>query len=261
MAAALAYYTFLALAPLLVLSVLIAGAVIGEAAAQGEIVEQTRSAIGRRAGEAVQDILQNAGRPGEGIAAFAIGLLVLLFGVYRAFHELQKGLGRILGGPGGKSGARKGLLRRLVSLGLVLSVGPVLLMVTIGGTALDAARNFLRLTPGLLLFRLLDTLLAFGLCASLLALLYRYVPDRRRPWKQIWLGAGVSAGLFVLARSLVGLYIERSSITSAYGAAGLFVILLVGVHFCAQVLYVGAELARLRGDLEAGPDASEERLR
>lgn len=251
MAAALAYYAFLALAPILVLAVLIAGNLVGETAARGKIVEQTREAIGHSGAEAVQGILQSPGRPGGSIAALVAGLLVLLLGASRAFQELQQGLSRILTPPGEKSGDRKGILRRLVSLGLVLSVALGLVMLMLGGMALDAARRYWGLSLGLHAVRILDYLITFGLGTLFLSLLYRFVPDRRAQWKDAGIGAGISAGLFVLARFLVSLYLERAAIATSYGAAGLFVILLIWVHFSAQVVYVGAEMTRLRADSKA----------
>jgi membrane protein len=251
MAAALAYYTFLALAPLLVLAVLIAGNIFGEAAARGEIVERTREAIGGRGAEAVQGILQSAVRPHEGIAALVVGLLALLLGASRAFQELQQGLGRILSGSEEYKRDRKGILRRLISLGLVLSVSLGLVMLMIGGMALDAARRYLGLTSGLLFSRSLDYLITFGFGAFFLSLLYRWLPDKHAASKDVWIGAGTSAALFVVARFLVSLYIGRTTIASSYGAAGLVVVLLLWAHLSAQIVYIGAEVARLRADSRA----------
>ena len=255
MAAALAYYTFLALAPLLVLAVLIAGNLFGDAAARGELVERTREAIGSRGAEAVQGILQSARRPHEGIAALVVGLLALLIGASRAFQELQKGLSRILAGAEEKPGDRKGILRRLISLGLVLSVALGLVLLMIGGMALDAARRYLGLISGLLFSRRLDYFITFSLGALFLSLLYRFVPGRRAGWKDVGIGAGISSALFVLARFLVRLYIGRTTIGSASGEAGLVVVILLWVHLSAQIVYAGAELTRLRADSKTGETA------
>jgi len=248
MAAALAYYTFLALAPLLILTVLIAGMLFGEAAARSEIVEWTKEATGAHGAEMVQGILQGPGRPREGIVPLVLGVLVLLVGACRAFQELQKGLSRILAGHETKTGAAKGFLRRLISVGLVLSVGLGLLTLMIGGMALDAARKVLEMPSGPVASRILDYLLIPGFGALLLSLLYRLVPGRHAAWKDIWIGAATSAGLFVLARFLVRLYIGRAALGTAYGTAGLLVVILIWVHFSAQIVYLGAEVTRLRAD-------------
>lgn len=250
-AAALAYYTFLALAPLLVLAVLIAGILFGEAAARGEIVERTREVIGSRGAEAVQGILQSAARPREGIVALGLGLVTLLIGASRAFQELQKGLSRILAGSEEDQHHKSGILRRLISLGLVLSVGLGLVMLMVGGMALDAARRYAGLASSLLGSRILDYLITFCLGAFFLSLLYRFVPYKRVNWKDGWIGAAVSAALFILARFLFTLYIGRTTIASSYGAAGLVVVILMGVHFSAQIIYVGAVVTRLRADSKA----------
>jgi len=248
MAAALAFYTFLALTPILVLAVLIAGIYFGEAAARGEFVERTRETIGRPGAEVVQGILQNAGRPGESIAALVIGLLALLIGASRAFHELQAGLCRILTGPQDKRGARKGILRRLISFGLVLSVSLGLVILMIGGMALDTAGRYLGMPSGLFFARIFGYLITFGLGALFLSLLYRWVPDDRAEWKDVWIGAGLSAGLLVLGRFLVSLYVMRMTTVPTYGAAGLIVVMLIWLYVSARIIYVGAEVTRLRMD-------------
>jgi membrane protein len=251
MAAALAYYTFIALTPLLILAVLIAGILFGEAAVRGEIVERTKDTIGRRGGEAVQGILESAGRPGDGIVALVVGLVALLFGAARAFQELQEGLNRILAGPGEKKGGRKGILRRLIPFGLVFSVGLGLVMLMIGGMAFAAAGRAMGLYSGLYFARMLDYLITFGLGAVFLSLLYRFVPDKRPTWKDVWVGAGISAGLFVPGSFLVSLYIEQTMTASSYGAAGLLVVLPMWLYFSTHIVYVGAEVTRLRADSKA----------
>jgi membrane protein len=256
MAATLSFYTFLALTPILVLAVLIAGILFGEAAARGEVVERTRETIGRPGAEVVQGILQSAGRPGEGIVALVIGLLALLIGASRAFQELQTGLCRILTGPQDKKGARKGILKRLISFGLVLSVSLGLVILMIGGMAFDAAGRTLGLPSGLLFARILGYLITFGLGALFLSLLYRFVPDERAEWKDVWIGAGLSAGLLALGRFLVSLYIGRMTTVPSYGAAGLIVVMLIWLYFSARIIYVGAEVARLRMDSKAASNGS-----
>jgi membrane protein len=251
MAAALAFYTFLALAPLVMLAVLIAGLLFGEAAAREEIVQRTRETIGPLGAEVVQEILHNAGRLREGIVALGIGLLALLFGASRAFQELQAGLSRILTGPQEKAGGRKGILRRLVSFGLVLSVSLGLVMLMIGGMAFDTAGRYLGLPSGLFFARILGYLITFGLGALFLSLLYRWIPDDRAEWKDVWIGAGLSAGLLVLGRFLVSLYIERTTSASPYGVAGLIVVILIWLYLSARIIYVGAEVTRLRMDSKA----------
>jgi len=251
MAAALAFYTFLALTPILVLAVLIAGSLFGEAAARGEIVERTKDSIGLLGAEVVQGILQSAGRPREGIVALGVGLLALLLGASRAFQELQAGLSRILTGPRQLPGGRKGILRRLISFGLVLSVSLGLVMLMIGGMALDATGRYLGLPSGLWFARVLDYFLTFGFGALFLSLLYRFVPDERIPWKGVGIGAALSAGLFVLGRFLVSLYIGRLTTASSYGIAGLIVVILIWLYFSARIVYLGAEVTRLRADSKA----------
>lgn len=248
MAAALAYYTFLALAPLLVLAVLIAGLLFGETAARAEIVNRVSEAVGRRGADALEGILESAGRPREGIAALGVALMALLFGASRAFQELQKGLSRILNRHEESTGARQGILRRLTSLGLVLFAGLGLVILMAAGMAFAAARRTLGLPSGMFFSTILDYLVFPALGGLFLSLLYRFVPDKRAAWKDVWIGAGTAAGLFALARFAVGLYIARTTIASSYGAAGLFIVILMGVHLSALIVYFGAEVTRLRTD-------------
>jgi membrane protein len=254
LAAALAYFASLAIAPLLVLAVLIAGLVFGEAAARGEIVEQTSGAIGRRGAEAIQEILRNAGQPGRGVFALAVGLAALLLGASRAFQELQDGLNRILGiaGPGAGRGT---VLKRLLSFAMVVGLALLLVLLMAGEMILDALVNVLGVASGVGLIEGANYLVSLGVTAASLSLLYRYVPVRRTRWRHVWLGAGLAAILFILARMLVSLYFERSSTASSYGAAGSFVVVLIWLYFAAEIVYLGAEIARVRADSTAGPEA------
>jgi len=127
-----------------------------------------------------------------------------------------------------------------VSLGLV--------MLMIGGTALDATGRYLGLPSGLLFARILDYLLTLGFGALFLSVLYRFVPDERARWKDVGIGAALSAGLFVLGRFLVSLYIGRMMTASSYGIAGLIVVILIWLYFSARIVYLGAEVTRLRAD-------------
>lgn len=256
MAAALAFYTFLALAPLVMLAVLIAGLLFGEAAAREEIIQRTRETIGPLGAEVVQEILHNAGRLREGIVSLGIGLLALLFGASRAFQELQAGLSRILTGPREMAGGRKGILRRLVSFGLVLSVSLGLVLLMIVGMALDATGRHLGLPSGRAFARILDYLVTLGLGAFLLSLLYRFVPTGRAAWRDVWIGASLSAVLFVLGRFLVSLTIERTTSGSPYGVAGLIVVILIWLYLSARIIYVGAEVTRLRMNSKAAEGPS-----
>lgn len=251
MAAALAFYTFLALAPLVMLAVLIAGLLFGETAAREELVQRTRETTGPLGAAVVQEILHNAGRLREGIVALGIGLLALLFGASRAFQELQAGLSRILTGPPEKTGGRKGILRRVVSFGLVLSVSLGLVLLMIVGMALNATGRYLGLPSGRWFARILDYLVTLSLGAFLLSLLYRFVPAGRAAWRDVWIGASLSAVLFVLGRFLVSLYIERTTSASPYGVAGLIVVILIWLYLSARIIYVGAEVTRLRMDSKA----------
>ena len=254
MAAALAYYTFLALAPVLIISASLVGILFGKEAARGEMVMATKEAIGHRGAEALQAILQKTWQSNEGLVALGVSLCAMLLGAYWAFHELKEGLFRILASPADKKAGRHGILKRLMSIGWILLVGLGLVVLMIGGLALDAARRYLGLSPGFHLTWILDYLFTLGVGAIFLALLYRFVPGGRAKWKEVWIGAGISAGLFALGRFLVSLYLKRMTSVPASGSAGFFVVILIWFYYSARVVYFGAEVTRLCAIPEAATE-------
>jgi membrane protein len=246
--AALSYYTIFSIAPLLLISIAVAGLVFGQEAAQGRIVAQIQGLIGREAAEGVQAMIENARKPEQGILATVFGAGMLLFGAGGAFNELRATLDVIWEIPPRKGGGIKALLReRLMSFGMVLVVGFLLLvsLVVSAGISLLEVKGEFR-GSGVVL-QVVNNLVSLGVITVLFALIFKYLPDAHPPiaWKDIWIGAFITAGLFTLGKFGIGLYLGRSSVGSAYGAAGSLVLLLIWVYYSAQILFFGAELTQV----------------
>jgi membrane protein len=244
--AALAYYTALSLSPLLVVVVAIAGLAFGAEAARGEIVAQFRDTIGTEAATFLEQTVRNSGSQTHGIIATAIAVGVLLFGATNAFSSLQSALNTIWKVPDApnESGVLAVLKEELLSFALVCG-SSVLLLVSLVLTAILAGvsgRVSGWLPETAALAQVINFCLNFVLTTALLAMVFKWLPDSRLAWRDVGIGALVTAGLFSIGRYLIGLYLGRTAIGSTYGAAGAFVVLLMWIYYSTQILLFGAEL-------------------
>jgi membrane protein len=248
LAAALAYYTIFSLAPLLIIAIAVAGFFFGEAAAREAVVTQLESLIGQQGAEAVQQMLANANRPGAGTVALIIGVATLLLGASGVFAQLKGALNTIWDvKPAPGQGIWKTVSDRLLSFGMVLGIAFLLLVSLLVSTVLSTlSGQFEQLLPGAdFLWQLLDFAISLGVIALLFAIIYKVLPDVTIAWKDVWVGAGVTALLFTIGKFLIGLYLGRSSVGSTYGAAGSLVVLLVWVYYSAQIVFIGAEFTQV----------------
>ena len=245
MGAALAFYTVFSLAPLLLIVIAVAGLVFGEDAARGEIVAQLRVMMGEPGANAVQDLLVSVRRPGEGLFATAVGLGLLFVGATTVFGELQDALDRIWRVPARvRSSAWLVLLRaRLLSFGMILAIGFLLMVSLVASAGLVAMGRWWEPVFGwwYVLAVATNALVDLGLVAVMFALIYKVMPRARVLWRDVWIGALFTALLFTLGKYLIGLYIGRSGVTSAFGAAGSLVVVLLWVYYSAQIFLIGAE--------------------
>ena len=245
MGAALAYYTMFSLAPLLLIVIAVAGLAFGEQAARGEIAAQLAELMGDAGANAVQALLTSVRHPTEGAAATAMGGLLLLLGATTVFGELQDALDRIWRVPAhGRSAGWITLLRaRLLSFGMILAIGFLLMVSLVLSASLDMLGRWWGPAFGawLALAAAVNAVASFVLVAVVFALIYKIMPRVRVQWRDVVIGAGVTAGLFTLGKSLIGLYIGRSGVDSAFGAAGSLVVVLVWVYYSAQIFLLGAE--------------------
>ena len=245
MGAALAYYTMFSLAPLLLIVVSVAGLVFGQDAARGEIEAELRALMGETGAKAVQDLLASVRKPAEGVAATALGIVLLLIGATSVFGELQDSLDRIWHVPTRKrsSGVMVLLRTRLLSFGMILAIGFLLMVSLVVSAGLAAVGRWW--SPALgdwyAVAAVTDALGGFALVAAMFALIYKVMPSVQVHWKDVWIGAIFTAILFMVGKSLIGLYIGSSGVVSGFGAAGSLVVVMVWVYYSAQIFLIGAE--------------------
>jgi membrane protein len=262
LAAALAYYTIFSLGPLLIVSIALAGIVFGREAVQGQVVAQLAGLIGPDSAEAIEDLIARAQRPTETVVASIVGFATLLFGAAGVVGQLKVALNTIWDVPTQSGGGVWGFIRsHLMSFALVLAVGFVLLVSLVISAALAAANSyFSALLPGHEgLWMVVSHVVSLAVITLLFALMFKYLPDARVAWTDVWVGAFVTAVLFEIGKLLVSLYLGQAGIASAYGAAGSLVVIMVWVYYTAQILFVGAEFtqvyARRRGSRIVAADA------
>jgi membrane protein len=248
LAAALSYYTIFSVAPLLIIAVAVAGLVFGREEASRHLADETRDLLGPQGAEAIQTMLQNAGKTGAGLLATVVGIGTLLLGASGAFAQLQDALNTIWEVKPKEGRGVRGMLRdRFLSFSLVLAIGFLLLVSLVLSAALAAVGKYLAgvLPVSSALMQALNFALSFAATTFLFALIFKVLPDVRIRWRDVWVGAAVTALLFSIGRFLIGLYLGRSSVSSAYGAAGSLVVVLVWVYYSAQILLLGAEFTQV----------------
>jgi membrane protein len=248
MGAALAFYTVFSLAPVLIVAISVAGLTFGQKAAESEFARQLQGLVGGTGARAVQAIIQSADRPALGIIASAFGIGILLVGASGAFVELQDALNKIWKVPcGSESVWLRAIRERFLSFGLVLGLGFLLVVSLVVSAALGALGNFIApLLPWpVFLLESLNFLISFGVIALLLAMIFKYLPDADIAWSDVWIGAAVASLLLTTGKALIGLYLAKSTVASAYGAASSLVIILTWVYYSAQIVLFGAELTHV----------------
>ena len=247
--AALAYYTLFSLAPLLMIVVAVASLVFGEQAAQGQIADEIKGLVGDKGADAIQAILQNAGaRKSSGVVATVIGITTLLFGASGVFGELQDALNTIWGVKPKPGRGVLGIVRsRFFSFAMVLGIGFLLLVSLVLSAVIAAAGKFFQshLPVPEPVLHLGSTVVTFLMVTILFMLLYKVVPDVHIEWRDVVIGAAVTALLFSIGKFLIGLYLGKASVGSAYGAAGSIVVFMVWVYYSAQIFFLGAEFTHV----------------
>lgn len=248
-AAALAFYTLFSLAPLLVIAVAIAGAFIGQETIQAQIIGWVQQYIpSREVTELVQDILENISALQGSFLATALSLFGLLFGATAIFAELRNTLNLIWDVPQQTTGGmRQILVNRLLALLMVFSTGFLLLSSLLLDLILSVAANWLRFLPldSFVFNQISRFLFLFILSTLIFALIFKYVPERSLAWRDVGVGALVTALLFSIGRYFISLYMGYSMVASAYGAAGSLAILLVWIYYSTQIFFLGAEFTQV----------------
>ena len=262
--AALSYYTLFSLAPLLLISFAIAGLALGNAAGRAGVLAQVRTTVGAKTASAIESIVENADQVG-GTTLTLFSIVTLIAGASGVFVELQDSLNLIWKTSKKAPGGIWGFIRaRLLSVGAVIGVGFLLLVSLILSAVLQALGRTITpasLPGGAWLWEGLHLAINFGLIAVLLALTYKFLPNAPVAWRDVWGGAILTAGLFLLGKFLLSFYIAHVGIDSMYGAAGSVVVILVWVYYSAQILLFGAEVthayAREAGSLHGVKEEEE----
>jgi len=249
LSSSLAYYAIFSLAPLLVIVVAIAGLVFGEEAARGHLAQHISALAGRGAGEAIQSAVQaSASQKARGLAATLISLAVLLFGASTVFAELKDSMNTIWGVVVKPGRPFFTLVRdRFFSFSIVLAIGFLLLVSLVISVLLAGLGSYMSIHFELppVVWQLGDFLISITVITGLFALIFKLLPNVRLVWRDVWLGSVGTALLFTLGKSVIGLYLATSGISSMFGAAGSVVIVLAWIYYSACILFFGAELTKV----------------
>ena len=248
LAAALAYYTVFSLAPLLIIAIAVAAFFFSDrSAVHDQLMAQIRGLVGSNGAELVGEMLDNSAQDNRSLIASLIGFGALLFGATGVFAQLQSALNHVWGVKPKSEGITAIIKVRTLSFAMVLAIGFLLLVSLIISTVLSSVDAYFlnNLPGGELLARVLSLIISFGLITLLFALIYKVLPDAEIQWRDVWIGAAVTALLFTIGKYLIGLYLGNSSVSNAYGAAGSLVVLLLWIYYSAQILLLGAEFTQV----------------
>jgi len=252
MGAAISYYTVFSIAPLLVIVIAVAGALFGREAVQGLISDQLSGLIGGEGAKFVENLVAAASDTDKGLVAGVISFFILLVGATTVFAELQSALDRIWHVPESKkpSGIWAILRARLLSFGLILGLAFLLMASLVVSTALAAFGAWAGgLMPGWeTVLHGINIAVSLGVFTLLFAMIFKLLPSTDIAWRDVWIGAFVTAVLFEIGKLLIGLYIGKSGMTESFAAAGSLVVLLAWVYYAAQIFLLGAEFTKVYAD-------------
>ena len=247
--AALAYYTVFSLAPLMTIAIAIAGFFLGAEAAQGQIFDELRGLLGEEGGKAVEEMVQSANaQPTAGVVATIISVIMLLFGASGVFGQLQASLNAIWGVKAKPGRGVLGLIKdRLLSFGFTLVVGFLLLVSLLLTAGMALMADWIGgLMPGSeALAYILNIVLSLSMITLLFATIFKFLPDAKIAWHDVWMGAFLTALLFTIGKFALGIYLCKSGVASSYGAAGSLIVLLLWVYYSSQILFFGAEFTQV----------------
>jgi|SRR5580658_805829 membrane protein len=257
--AALAFYTVLSLAPLVILTIAIASLFIDVTTAQQDVTRQFTELLGPAGAEAVSNLIRHSKDVTAGSLASILGMATLLFGASQVFAELQVALNRIWEvDPPKTTGVMASVVavvrQRFLSFGLVLAIGLLLLVSLIFSAALSAVGTLMDRALPLPEWTLhvFDFLVTGAATAALFALIFKYIPETSTDWRHCWIGGAVTAGLFGLGKTLIGLYLGKAGVGSSYGAAGSLVVVVAWVYYSSQIFFFGAEFTHVLSHHDAG---------
>lgn len=252
MAAALAYYTIFSLAPILMITIAIASLIWQRDVVQAQLLNQIQSLVGIEDASFIAGLLESSSNSAKGVTTTVIGIFTLLFGALGVFNELQNSLNTIWRGREEKpkdflESIKNLLIDRFLSFSMILGIGFMLLVSLVVSAGISILGE---LTANILPFhefilQTINFLISMGIITVLFAMIFKFLPDEKVLWKNVWLGAFVTAVLFSLGKTLIGLYLGGSAIASSFGAAGSLILLLVWIYYSAQILFFGAEFVKI----------------
>jgi membrane protein len=248
LSAALAYYSAFSLAPLLLIAIAVAGAVMGEEAVRGQLDNELKSSLGASGAFAVQEMVAHARKPEANILMSLAGVALLLVGAGGFFGQLQDALNTVWGVKPKPGRGWLGILKdRFLSFSMVLGVGFLLLVSMIATTVLQALSNYIERMTHLppQLWEGFNIVVSFSLITLLFAAIFKVLPDAHVPWRHVWVGAAFTAALFVAGKFAIGWYLGREATTSIYGGAGSLALVLLWVYYSSIILLFGAEFTQV----------------
>lgn len=245
--AALSYYTVFAIPPLFVIVLFIVSLIMDPTQVRSQMFTEVGGLIGEKSAKAIESAMTAQEQSSKGTVASIIAIVTLLITSTGLFIELQDALNTVWGVEPKPGQGLKGFIKnRFLSFAMVLGIGFLLLVSLIVSTALTFLGNYLSgLVPGMdVLWRVTNIAVSFVIIAALFAMIFKVLPDVKIPWRDVWVGAATTALLFTAGKFLLGWYLGRNSMVSAYGAAGSVILLLLWVYYSAQILFFGAELTQ-----------------
>jgi membrane protein len=245
--AALAYYSVFSIGPLIVIAIAVAGLIFDAQAVQGEVTSALRGLLGDSGAKAIEGMLASASKPSEGILATIIGVGTLIFAAVGVVVQLKDALNTVweVETPPGK-GIWRFMRTYVVSLAGVLAIGFLLLLSMLLTAGLAAASKFIAPYLPELVMQVVGFVFSFAVISLLFAMMFKWLPDTQVHWRDVWLGAVLTAGLFEIGKFLIGLYIGKQGLESTYGAAASIVIVLIWVYYSAQLVLMGAEFTNVQ---------------
>ena len=243
--AALAFYSIMSMGPLLLIVISVAGMVVGHDAASGAILAQMRALVGEEGAQLISDVLTHSQDQGKNIVATVIGVVTLLVSVSGFFAQLQGALNIIFNAPKVTTTVWQFVLQRVLSFGMVVGICLLLLVSLAVSAGLSAITAHFQDSAPVMVVGVVSFLFSLLITTLLFTLTFKVLPDVSIGWRIVWPGALMTALLFTIGKSLIGLYLGQSALSSTYGAAGSLIVLLVWVYYSTQIIFFGAEFTQV----------------
>jgi membrane protein len=249
--ASLAFYTLWSIGPLLLVVISVAGLAFGRDAAQGHVVESLRNLVGDEGARSIQEAIVHANDSGHTRLANVVGIVALLFAASGVFGELKSSLNIVWDVTPKPGSFWVTVKERFLSLTMVLGTGFLLLVSLILGAAVSALSSRLhdKIPGGEAIWHIVHIVFSLGVTAVVFTLMFKMIPDAKTAWKDVWLGGFVTAVLFTVGQVLIGLYLGKTSVGSAYGAASSLMIVLLWIYFSSCILFLGAEFTQVYANM------------